>query len=126
VGSECCAHTAWPRTRRGLRRRQGSAEAVAFVSDGAGGASAVWGDFHFGSTDMDIYAQHVLANGTLDARWPVNGVPVSTALGIQDAPVIVGDGSGGAIIAWVDWRNGPSDVYASRIMNSGQLAPGWP
>jgi hypothetical protein len=57
---------------------------------------------------------------------------VSTASGAQLAPYIVSDGSGGAIIAWMDNRSGTYQVYAQKINANGvtqwtangvQLAP---
>src|SRR5262245_41226893 len=59
----------WPSNGRALTS-DGIQGGPAVVSDGAGGAIATWGDFVPGSpTDMDIYAQHILANGTIDPRW---------------------------------------------------------
>ena len=46
--------------------------------------------------------------------------------GMQDNPVIVMDGLGGAVIAWRDTRNsasGESDIYAQRLNANGQ--PQW-
>ncbi len=58
-----------------------------------------------------------------NAQWQFNGVPVSTALHYQAAPVIVTDGAGGAIIAWIDYRNGNYDIYAQRLNAAG--VPQW-
>lgn len=46
----------------------------------------------------------------LHAQWIENGVPVCTAPGYQVQPDIVGDGAGGAILAWVDARGGEDDI----------------
>jgi len=53
------------------------------------------------------------------ANWQFNGVPVSTAPHYQADPVIVTDGAGGAIIAWIDYRNGDYDIYAQRLNSAG-------
>jgi len=98
------------------------------VSDGAGGAIVTWMDSRPGASVKDIYAQHVLGSGIVDPRWPVNGLAVSTAPGLQEFPAIVGDGAGGAIIAWDDSRNGTTDadIFAQHVLNSGVVDRGWP
>ena len=57
------------------------------------------------------------------AQFPINpatNLPISTATDGQSDPVIVSDGAGGAIIAWVDLRTGQGmDVYAQHIDASG-------
>jgi|GEM_PF-1503132 len=102
----------------------------AVVGDGAGGAIVVWQDGRLGDDGLDIYAQRVLANGTM--AWQVNGVPVcSHVSGITDPPmafshVVVADGSGGVIVAWRDTRNDPvngnTEIYTQKISGSGAAA----
>ena len=96
------------------------------VPDGQGGAITLWAEQR--SFDYDIYAQHFLANGTIAAGWPSDGVALTTFSGDQVRPFAVPDGSGGAIVAWEDRRNGVSDtdVYAQRIRGDGTIATGWP
>jgi len=84
------------------------------VSDGAGGAIITWQDCRSGS--YDIYAQRVSASGNV--LWTANGAAICIATGIQDYPVLVSDGAGGAIITWRDARSG-SDIYAQRVNASG-------
>jgi hypothetical protein len=87
------------------------------ASDGAGGAIITWYDFRTGAS-YDVYAQRVNAAGT--PLWAANGVVVSSAASDQYAPTIAPDGVGGAVIAWYDFRNGPTaDVYAQRVNSSG-------
>lgn len=97
----------------------GSQTNVQMVSDGTGGTIAVWEDTRNGSTD--IYAQRLSATGTL--LWTVDGVPVCMAAFNQLTPRIVTDGSGGAVISWIDDRNGAGagsyDIYAQRINSAG-------
>jgi hypothetical protein len=86
------------------------------ISDGAGGAIVVWEDSR--GTSKDIYAQRIDGFGT--PLWTGNGVAVCNATGDQQAPVLVSDGVGGAIVAWTDNRGiAVSDVYAQRINGSG-------
>ena len=86
------------------------------IPDGAGGAIVVWQDGRADST-TDIYAQRISSlGGTL---WSNVGVAICTAVNQQRRPVIVADGLGGAIIAWIDERALGSDVYAQRINAAG-------
>jgi len=89
----------------------------AIVTDGSGGSIVAWQDFRNGN--WDIYAQRVNAGVML---WTLNGVAICTAADSQQQPQVVGDGSGGAIIAWYDYRNGGDyDIYAQRVNSSGAV-----
>ena len=91
------------------------------ASDGAGGAIITWQDARSG-TSNDIYAQRVNAAGV--PQWTANGVAVCTAAGDQDAPTIVSDGAGGAVVTWQDARSGSNnDIYAQRLNAAG--VPQW-
>jgi hypothetical protein len=101
------------------------------TADGAGGAFVSWQDARDG--DPDIYAQRVSAAGAV--LWGQDGVAVCTALDEQLTPRMVADGSGGAILAWDDYRTLNADVYAQRLNASGRCcgppaasrcAPIWP
>jgi flagellar hook capping protein FlgD len=99
----------------------GGQTAPAVVPDGAGGAIVAWQDNRDPLTEIDIYAQHVLASGVLDPKWPANGLAVTTARGLQQTFTIVSDGQGGAILAWQDGRSGPgiSDIFAQHVLVDG-------
>jgi hypothetical protein len=89
------------------------------AANGSGGAIITWYDLRTGN-DYDIYAQKVNSSGTV--QWTTNGVAICTASGNQENPIIVNDGSGGAIITWDDHRNGIDyDIYAQRINSSGAI-----
>ncbi len=89
--------------------------------DGAGGAIIAWQDKR-NNNDYDIYVQHLDASGS--ALWKSNGVAICTSINTQSNPRIEPDGSKGAVIAWVDKRNGADyDVYAQQINSSGKI--GW-
>ncbi len=92
-----------------------SQDFAGIVSDGSGGAIVAWEDYRGGN--YDIYAQRVNASGV--AQWAVNGVGVCMAENTQSLPVIGSDGSGGAVIAWQDYRGGTSDIYTQRLNGSG-------
>jgi len=85
------------------------------VSDGSGGAIITWEDNR--SSHWNIYAHRVSADG--NPLWFYNGVAICDTTGNRFVPQLVGDGSGGAIIAWHDYRNGDADIYAQRVDASG-------
>jgi hypothetical protein len=70
--------------------------------------------------------------------WPPDpslNVPVCTAAYSQRTPAIAPCASGGAYIAWTDFRAGQDtppgidfqgDIYVQRVTASGAIAPGWP
>lgn len=91
------------------------------IPDGAGGAIVVWWDRRDDAASVigDIYAQRVSASGAV--QWTSDGVPICVATGSQQYPVIAADATGGAIITWVDGRNGGTnrDIYAQRIASDG-------
>ncbi|MCG3117107.1 MAG: IPT/TIG domain-containing protein [Candidatus Manganitrophus sp. SA1] len=86
------------------------------VSDGAGGAIITWEDNRTGT--FDIYAQRVNRDGI--AQWAENGVLVTGAANAQLSPQVIPDGSGGAILIWLDFRNGGTpDLFVQRINGEG-------
>ena len=55
-----------------------------------------------------------------NAQWAVTGTPVSAVQNDQRVITMCGDGAGGAIIAWEDYRTDlSSDIYAQRISSTG-------
>ncbi len=70
------------------------------IPDGSGGTIIAWEDTRGGT--QDIYAQRVSAAGI--TLWTADGLPICTATNEQARPVLISDGSGGAIIAWQDVR----------------------
>jgi hypothetical protein len=86
------------------------------IADGSGGAIISWQDGR--GADSDIYGQRVNSSGT--ALWTANGVLVCGVVGSQSRPALASDGSGGAIIAWEDYRTvGSSDIYAQKVHSTG-------
>ena len=106
-----------------LATAAGGQTAPAVVPDGAGGAIVAWQDNRDPLTEIDIYAQHVLASGILDIKWPANGLAVTTARGLQQTFTMVPDGQGGAILVWQDGRSAPgaSDIFAQHVLGGGFL-----
>jgi hypothetical protein len=85
------------------------------VSDGSGGAIVTWEDYR--GINYDIYAQRIDASGVI--QWTAGGIGVCTAENTQSLPEIGSDGSGGAVLAWQDYRSGTSDIYVQRLNASG-------
>ena len=93
------------------------------VSDGPGGAIIAWQDYRLGTSNSGIYAQRVSGSGI--PLWTDNGTVVCSAANNQWYPTMVGDSSGGAVIAWQDYRLSTSNsgIYAQRVSGSG--IPQW-
>lgn len=87
-------------------------------SDASGYLYATWSDCRTGS--RDIYAQKYDTDGQV--LWAPEGVHVVEAPGRQEDPVIVADGSGGAIIAWVEvFGNDKCNVYCQKLDPQGNI-----
>jgi hypothetical protein len=87
------------------------------LPDAADGAIVVWS-----LAPRQLYAQRLAPNGA--PQWTLDGVPVAPGSGEAYQPQAVPDGSGGALVAWLDDRSGALEVYAQRIDARG--APMWP
>jgi hypothetical protein len=119
----------WPATGVMVNTLPTAIENTFMISDGAGGAFVGWDDCRSGTPPInplayDIYAQHVLGNGTIDVRWPAAGLPICVAPSAQYYFEMAEDGSGGAAFVWDDYRSG-AQVYATRIRPDASVAPGW-
>ena len=68
--------------------------------DGLGGMLLTWTDWRNG-LDSDVYAQRVDNSG--NRLWTTNGVAIATTSNTEELPQVVGDGAGGAYIAWMGW-----------------------
>ena len=109
---------AWPAQGRALCAAPAGQYAPVPASDGAGGAIVLWLDIRSGRAQA--YVQHVLASGTLDPGWDADGELVAQVNNDQIQPQLVPDGTGSAIFAWADFRNGVDyDVYAQRMTPTG-------
>jgi predicted lipoprotein with Yx(FWY)xxD motif len=87
------------------------------TTDGSGGTIITWQDKRSGKNE--IYAQRMNSDG--NAVWTTNGVAICTADSNYN-PIIVSDGSGGAIIAWQSYRgSATADIYAQRVNSSGAV-----
>jgi hypothetical protein len=99
---------------------------MAMIADGAGGVIVAWSDFR-NVNDLDIYVQRITGTGAVATGWPVNGFKICGAAKDQETPVLCTDGAGGAIVAWIDYRdNADYKVYATHVTSAGGIATGWP
>jgi hypothetical protein len=124
---------AWPSGGRALLTDpstlpgpSGSQVFPVIVSDGAGGAIVAWQDGR-SLAGTDVFAQHVLANGQIDGRWPANGTALCTFTGNQTSLAIASDGAGGALVTWMDGRSPATgiDIFAQHVLVSGEVDPDW-
>ncbi len=78
-----------------------------------------WSDTRTG--DRDIYVQKIDTTGA--KLWGDTGIRATVADGRQEDPVLVSDGSGGAFLAWIDYRSDEyGDVYAQHLDSDGNLS----
>src|SRR5678810_189176 len=84
--------------------------------DPASAGIVVWFDRRAGINNSDVYAQKLdYLDGS--SQWTANGVVLCTEPHNQEGCKAVSDGSGGAIVAWADLREGNYwDVYAERCL----------
>jgi hypothetical protein len=94
----------------------GSQSALRMATDGYGGALFTWTDDRSG-VRSDIYAQRINADGSV--LWIVDGVAVAATGADAINSRIASDGDGGAVIAWMDFRNGEWDVFCQHLNQSG-------
>lgn len=112
----------WTADGVGICMGQGDQTFPVMTSDGNGGAIITWIDQrNLATNNNDIYAQGINADGTL--KWPQTIAISSNPDGVI-SPAITTDGSGGAIITWVEdmsLHNDTSagDLYAQRLDHNG-------
>jgi hypothetical protein len=110
-GTAVCTSTGYKKSFLSLAGR------LQLAPDGSGGAIVAWCDYRNGVV-WNIFAQRIDANG--NALWAAEGVGVCLVSGDKVGIQAVPDGSGGAIIAWCDYRSGADwDLYAQRLDADG-------
>ncbi|MCX5752981.1 MAG: hypothetical protein NTW97_04955, partial [Candidatus Krumholzibacteria bacterium] len=117
----CCAfvgaHAAWIENGVPLTNQWGSVGGAVIASDGSSGAIIAYPVCRAGVSH--IIAQHVNSLGVV--LWGDEGIDVCTATGGQGSPTITSDGAGGALVAWMEYRNESWDIYAQRVNASGTV-----
>ncbi|MBK7368259.1 MAG: hypothetical protein IPJ04_10205 [Candidatus Eisenbacteria bacterium] len=87
------------------------------TTDGSGGAIVGWADTR-NATGPDIYVRRINSAGA--PQWTVNGVLVCNAADFQGNVVLATDNAGGALVAWIDLRNGTDyNIYVQRVSSTG-------
>ncbi len=114
---------AWGPEGVAVCRADNDQESPKLCPDGAGGAYITWKDKR-SDFNGDIYFHHVDNEGNL--TFPEeHGKPLIVYDGSQIDQRIVADGSGNAIIIWLDTRNDPmglsKDIYAQKVNSDGDL-----
>ena len=83
-----------------------------------GTAIFVWSDTRYGA--RNVFAQKIDASGNF--LWGNEGAEVTNLSGRQEDPVAITDGSGGAFIAWVEYRfDEEGDVYIQHVDANGNI-----
>ena len=89
--------------------------------DGSGGVLVAY-ETHGGGDDLRVV--RVTAAGALAADWPATGLSVCPSADYDYLSDIVGDGVGGAFVAFI--RSGPYRVYVQHVLANGKLDSSWP
>ena len=99
------------------------------VPDGLGGCYLGWSSTNEPNViEADIYATHVLADGSVAPGWPAAGLAVAVQPRAQELTGSAPDGQGGALFAWSDQRDYDSfaaQAFVIRLRPNGTPAPGW-
>lgn len=91
------------------------------LEDGLGGAYLIWDDGRNGTSNLDVYAQYVKADGVL--AWADNGMAVATLSGSnQNLPKAVISENEKVMVVFRDSRtNTSAEIFASLIEPAGVL-----
>lgn len=93
----------------------------ALVSRVSGEAFLAWTDTRFGQ--LDEYVLRLTPNG-ISAGWPSTGLAVASTSGEEAEIAAMPDGTGGVLVAWVDYTAG--NFMARRVLSNGTFDPAWP
>lgn len=123
IDGDGSVHAGWPAGGTMVSSASNGQTNPALTGDGNGGAIIVW---QSGAVDDKAFAQWIDGSGT--RRWDagggdLNGIALATSGESQVYPEVAGDGTGGAIVVWQDWRssNDYGDLYGQRIAADGTL-----
>jgi len=90
------------------------------TSDFDGGCWIVWDDARGqGYPNVDIYLQHLDADGNIPAGWDNNGKIICNAAGEQFSPLIRRNPDGKVFITWGDLRSGSTGIYLQILDENG-------
>lgn len=116
----------WPADGLGIAVFMEEQRDPELVPDGAGGVFAVWADARtYAFSARDIYAQHLLGDGSPAPGWAANGMPVTNARTYDYAPSAAPDGAGGLYVTWTRDLGAP-DLGAQHLGADGAPYATWP
>src|SRR5678815_4106880 len=97
------------------------------VPDGAGGFYAASAEFTLqsGTVPARYWLSRFALTGLPAAGWTLQGVPLQSTLTFREDLHCSADSLGGFFASWDDGNAGGGDIYATRILPDGSLAPGW-
>lgn len=72
------------------------------------------------------FAMVLATVATVWAAWPQFGRGIANEPGTQQHPAVATDGADGAIVAWQDQRQRAINVFARRVLASGETDVAWP
>ncbi|MDP8239322.1 MAG: T9SS type A sorting domain-containing protein [Candidatus Hatepunaea meridiana] len=98
--------------------QDGERERIDIFQDGEGGVFITWVDGRNGgySGEYDIYAQRLNTDG--EPLWGENGIPVSTADGKQDTPLIAPVAGDGCLVVWANGQFSVVRNIQAQILDS--------
>ncbi len=123
----------WTRNGSVIGSTAGNQQSPCLAADGTAGVLVAWSDSRGGN--FDIRALHLDAAGNIyfapsqsparNVQAPNPGNLICGAAGDQTVPVAVPDGVGGSIVFWQDGRAASSDIYGTRVLESGRVDATW-
>lgn len=109
--------------------KPGDQGALSITSDSAGGAFVLWRELWAATSDAnDLYVQHVLPSGRVDATWPAGGCAFAPGQYEQTAAGAIPDGQGGVFIAFNSTIGGSAATFplVQHVLATGVRDPRWP
>jgi hypothetical protein len=114
----------WPAGGLGLVLDPEAQTLPVVAAEPSGGCWLAWADYRSGG--IDVYLTRVLADGSLAAGWPANGLAVAAANSVRTEPSLLPDGSGGVYVAWSQNAGGlQKDLQLMHVAGDGSAVPGW-
>ena len=92
---------------------------VQIISDESGGTLITFLDKSPSDRDL-VISQRLGSDG--QTSWNGNGIVVCNSLQPKSPPKVISESNNGAIIIWGDYRSGNEDIYAQKILYTGNLA----
>jgi len=119
------ARAAWPPSGLPLATGPTNQSQPVGLTGPLGELHAFWVDL--GPASFVLRSQHVTLAGAPAPGWPAEGRGIVTPPAAIAAPILTADVSGGAIVAWYDYRSsgGPRGIYAIRVDAEAAVLPGW-